>query len=157
MKTSWLILAVLLGLLALGGPVGSVPPVSGGGSIPAETVPSAPPADPDGWEEIPVWKFCHAASPDGLDTAVIRCFTTDCEEGPVPAEVSEDELESIRSLALYGVVTGRRNDTMVTGGTWLYTFEAPDGTWLLSVELYQGLLVGPDGMYGFSSGASSAP
>ena len=58
-------------------------------------------------------------------------------------------LEEIRALAMYGVVTGRVNEMMVTGGTWLYTFETPEGEYLMTVEMYQGLLVGNDGMYSF--------
>ena len=100
-------------------------------------------------EEIPVWKFFHAVSADPLETAVITGSTTDCEEGPVPFEIGEDEAEEIRALAMYGVVTGRVNEMMVTGGTWLYTFETPEGEYLMTVEMYQGLLVGNDGMYSF--------
>ena len=95
------------------------------------------------------WKFFHAVSADPLETAVITGSTTDCEEGPVPFEIGEDEAEEIRALAMYGVVTGRVNEMMVTGGTWLYTFETPEGEYLMTVEMYQGLLVGNDGMYSF--------
>ena len=60
-----------------------------------------------------------------------------------------EEAEELRTLAMYGVVTGRENDEMVTGGTWLYTFETPEGEYIMTVELYRGLLVGSDGMYAF--------
>lgn len=101
-------------------------------------------------DEIPMWKFCHAKSAEGLETAVITCYTTDCETGLIPCEdVTEEELEGIRRMALYGVVTGRENDMMVTGGTWVYTFETPDGEYLMSIEMYRGLVVSSDGMYSY--------
>ena len=46
-----------------------------------------------------------------------------------------------------GTVIGKANDMSVTGGTWVYSFETPGGTHLLSVELYEGLIVAADGMY----------
>ena len=48
-----------------------------------------------------------------------------------------------------GVITGKANDTSVTGGTWVYSFETPAGEHLLSVEMYRGLIVAADGMYSF--------
>ena len=100
-------------------------------------------------DEIPVWQFFHAGSVDKLETAVITGYMTDCEEGPIPYEMTDEEKEEIRSLAMYGVATVRESDEMVTGGTWLYSFETPDGEYLMSVEMYKGMLVGRDGMYGY--------
>ena len=99
--------------------------------------------------EIPVWQFFHAASAEELETAVITGTITDCESGPIPCEVTEDEAKSIRMLALYGVVTGRESDMMVTGGTRLFTFETPAGEYLMTIEMYMGHLVGNDGMYNY--------
>ena len=100
-------------------------------------------------DEIPVWKFFHAASAEQLETAVILGYTLDCEAGPVPYEMPEEEAEELRTLAMYGVITGKKSDEMVTGGTWIYSFETPDGEYIMSVELYKGLLVGSDGMYSY--------
>ena len=111
----------------------------------------------DGTAEIPVWEFCHAASVEGLDTAVITCMLMDCEVGPIPCQdVTEEELEEIRRLAMYGAVTGRANDLMVTGGTVAYSFETPEGEYLMSIELYEGWMAGPDGMYNYRSGGEEA-
>ena len=85
-----------------------------------------------------------------LETAVITGYGVDCEIGLIPAEMTEEEKEEIRTLALYGVVTGKKNDEMVTGGTWVYSFETPEGEYIMSVELYKGLLVGSDGMYSYA-------
>ena len=38
---------------------------------------------------------------------------------------------------------------MRTGGTWVYSFETPDGEYIMSIEMYKGMLVGRDGMYSF--------
>ena len=100
-------------------------------------------------QATPVWQFCHGVR-DGLETAVITGYETDCEEGLIPVELSSGEAEEIRRLAIEGVVTGKANDMSVTGGTWVYTFKTPEGEYLLSIELYKGLLVSVDGMYNFS-------
>ena len=96
--------------------------------------------------EIPVWAFFHG-NPDLLETAVITGSALDCEAGPVPYEMTEDEKNELRTLALRGVVTGKESDEMLTGNTWLYSFETPEGEHIMTVEMYRGLLVGPDGMY----------
>ena len=104
--------------------------------------------DSEGFRAVPVWKFCHGFR-DNLDTAVITCSRTDCEEGLIPVEMTPEEAENIRRLAMYGTVTEKASDEMLTGGTWVYYFETPGGTHLLSIELYSGMIVGSDGMYNF--------
>ena len=101
-----------------------------------------------GDDPVPVWQFCHGVR-DGLDTAVITLYTTDCETGLIPAELSAEDEARIRSIAMNGIVTGKANDTAVTGGTWVYSFETPAGEHLLSIEMYRGLIVAADGMYSF--------
>ena len=109
--------------------------------------PTGPKEPEDGsFRPVPVWKFCHGFR-DGLDTAVITASMTDCEAGPSAVEISPEEAEKIRRLAMNGTVTGKASNEMVTGGTWIYTFETPRGTHLLSIELYKGLIVGSGGMY----------
>ena len=95
---------------------------------------------------VPVWKFCHGLR-DGLDTAVITAYVTDCEEGSLPVEVTAEEIEDIRHLAMYGRVIRKASDEMVTGGTRVYSFATPGGKHLLSIELYKGRIVAADGMY----------
>ena len=135
METKVLIIVLLLSLLL-------VPAVTA-------TTPAAEPVPADTGMSTPVWEFCHGRR-EGLETAVITCSRVSCEEGPIPQEFTPEEAEEIRSLAINGTVTGKANDMCVTGGTWLYTFETPEGEYLLSIELFQGLLVGNDGMYNFS-------
>lgn len=101
-------------------------------------------------DAIPVWKFCHGVR-EGLETAVIKGYQSDCEEGPFEIEVTPEEAESIRDIAINGVITGKANDLSVTGGTWFYTFETPEGKHLLTIELYKGLIVdSATGMYNYS-------
>ena len=95
-----------------------------------------------------VWKFCHGLR-DGLDTAVITAYTTDCETGASPAEITPEEAEQIRRLAMNGWITEKASDEMVTGNTWIYSFETPGGKHLLSIEMYKGHIVGSDGMYNY--------
>ena len=101
-----------------------------------------------GADPVPVWKFCHGVR-DGLDTAVITMYTTDCETGLIPADLSPEEAEWIRGIAVNGVITGKANDTSRTGGTWVYTFETPAGEHLLSIEMFRGMIVAADGMYNY--------
>ena len=111
--------------------------------------PYGPKEPEDGaFRPVPVWKFCHGFR-DGLDTAVITAFTSDCETGLAEAEITPEEAEEIRRLAMNGTVTGKASDEMVTGGTWVYSFETPGGTHLLSIELYKGRIVAADGMYSY--------
>ena len=100
----------------------------------------------DELKPVPVWKFCHGLR-DGLDTAVITGYSMDCEEGSSKIDMTPEEIEGIRSLALNGMVIGKASDESVTGGTWVYSFETPGGKHLLSVELYKGMIVAADGMY----------
>ena len=103
-------------------------------------------SEPDSAEAVPVWKFCHGLR-EGLETAVITGYTIDCEEGPIPYEMTEEETENVRRIAIDGVIAGKENDMSVTGGTWVYHFETPEGKSLLSIEMYKGLIVSVDGMY----------
>lgn len=98
-------------------------------------------------EAVPVWKFCHGLR-EGLETTVIRGVASDCEEGPSEYEMTPEETEEIRAIALRGVITGKANDLSVTGGTWFYSFETPEGQHLLTVEMYKGWIVdSATGMY----------
>ena len=101
-----------------------------------------------GDDPVPVWQFCHGVR-DGLDTAVITLYTTDCETGLIPAELSPEDEAWIRGIAVNGMVTGKANDTAVTGGTWVYSFETPAGEHLLTIEVYRGLIVSSRGMCHF--------
>lgn len=113
---------------------------------PDEDVPAVEPDAVDDAEAVPVWKFCHGLR-DGLETATIKGYTVDCEEGLIEVEITSEEIETIRNIAINHVITGLANDTSLTGGTWVYSFESPEGQHLLSIEMYKGWIVGAGGMY----------
>ncbi len=137
-----MILAALLGILILS----LTACTCAAGTLPREADPT------DACPDIPVWKFFHG-DPDLLASAVITCSLLDCEAGPIPKEITPEETEELRTLAAYGVVTGKASDEMVTGNIWLYSFETPEGAYIMTVEMYRGLLVGPDGMYAYREGS----
>jgi len=99
--------------------------------------------------EMPLWQFC-SGDPDLLESAVISAYFIDCEAGPEPCELTDEKMNELRTLAMYGVVTGRENDMMTTGGSTVYVFETSGGEHIMSVEMFSGLIVGSDGMYGFA-------
>ncbi len=111
-----------------------------------EVADAAEPDESDDAEAVPVWKFCHGLR-DGLETAVIKGYTSDCEEGPSEYEMTPEEIETVRSIAIDGVIVEKANDMSVTGGTWFYTFENEEGKHLLTIEMYKGWIVSVDGMY----------
>ncbi len=102
-------------------------------------------------EGTPVWHF-RGGTREGLETAVVTKYYVDCEAGLIQKDVTEEEAEEMRNLAINGMVTGKENDMMTTGGTTLYFFTTPEGQGLMSLELYGKLLVGGDGMYRIYNG-----
>ena len=111
-----------------------------------EVVDAAEPEESDDTEAVPVWKFCHGLR-NGLESAVIKGYFHEDEEGSRECEMTPEEIEDVRSIAIDGVITEKASDLSVTGGTWFYTFETPEGDHLLTVEMYKGWIVSVDGMY----------
>lgn len=107
------------------------------------------PLGPEATEGTPLYEVC-GCDREALRDAVITCMLTDCEAGPKEKELSVAEQESIRRLAMNGKMTDKVNDMDVTGETTIYTFTAPDGTGLMSLEFYHGLLMRKDGMYNYT-------
>lgn len=101
---------------------------------------------PQGFMSVTVTSFCGFWG-DGLESASVSATAIDCEAGSYAVELSEDEQTQIRSLILYGQVTGKATAAAVTGNSMVYNFLDEAGNTLASVELYNGLLVRPDGMY----------
>ena len=98
---------------------------------------------PTGFRPIPAAEFL------GLDRETVRsarmkAYIIDCEAGPREVESVD---ESLREIVLSGMVTGKANATMVTGGTTSIGFYDEDDNYLGGFELYRGLLVMSDGMY----------
>ena len=86
------------------------------------------------------------------ETAVITGCLTDCETGLIEAKMTEEDREKARVLLERGVVIGKDNPWMVTGGTMRYEFRDAEGNYLGCIETYgqDALAVGNDGMYRLS-------
>ena len=101
---------------------------------------------PRGFEPKTVKAFCGWEDVN-LAGATVTAFHTDCEAGPSEISVSPEKAEQMISLVRNGLITGKANASMVTGGTTVYCFTGRDGKFLLSVEIYGGMLCLSDGMY----------
>ena len=101
---------------------------------------------PAGFRPVSLRSFCGL---EGLDftRARIVCYLSDCEEGNLPMEMTEEETEDLRRLLSEGMVTGKANASSVTGGFMICVIHAEDGKRDASLDFYDGLLMRPDGMY----------
>ena len=103
-------------------------------------------AGPKGFQPVSLIDFCGWQDID-FDHAVITGYDMDCEAGPIPFEITDEQREEMIQFVRTRNVTGKANATMVTGGTTAYTFSDEAGNYLASLELYRGRLVRNDGMY----------
>ena len=103
-------------------------------------------AGPAGFQPVSLVDFCGWQDID-FDHVVITGYDADCEAGPIPFEITEEQREEIIRFVQSRKVTGKANATFVTGGTSVYTFSDEKGNYLGSMELDSGLLVRNDGMY----------
>ena len=100
---------------------------------------------PQGFMPASVTSFCGFWGAS-LESASIS-GTSVGDAGSWPVELTEEEQAHIRSLVLSGQITGKANATAVTGNSMVYNFLDEAGNTIASIELYNGLLVRPDGMY----------
>ena len=100
----------------------------------------------EGFTPVPLPVFCGW---EGLDLAGAEptAYRTDCEEGNLPIQLTEEDRRRALRLLAESVVTGKANSLFVTGGTTVYVLRDAEGGFLASAEFYQGLLVWTDGMY----------
>ena len=117
-------------------------------AVPALAGNAAEQEAPESMYNLPV-SLAHVAGLDGADieNAVIAAFLIDCEDGPHPVELSPEQEKAVRRMALSTQVTEKVNDSGLTGGMTSYVFLSPDGEYLGSFEIYEGLLLLGDGMY----------
>ncbi len=106
---------------------------------------------PHGFRVVSVREFFGLENVDGAK-AEIRAAMTDCEEGFIDVELTEEARERALALLERGVVIGKHDPWMVTGGTMDYFFYDEDGECVGCIETYEedSLAVGPDGMYTLS-------
>lgn len=103
---------------------------------------------PEGFKPVPLKDFT------GLDAAAvtkaeIQAFEIDCEEGPIPLELSAEEENEIKKLVQDAVVTGKADCIESSGGMTAYDFYDSKGARIGFIELEDGLLLTNDGRYYF--------
>ena len=104
-----------------------------------------------GLRPVALSDFC-GYNPAALNDAELTALFMDCEGGPIPMDLSEEEVERIRRLAQYGSVTLKANAIDVTGGYTAYRFSDGDDNTVADIALYNGLLYWSDGMYCLKEG-----
>jgi len=85
--------------------------------------------------------------PAGVETARITAVYSDYETGNHPVDLNKEEIETIRHMILYGMVTDKADSMLTTGSITTYYLTTPSGKNLFSLEMHGNLLVGSDGMY----------
>ena len=101
---------------------------------------------PEGFQPVPLMEFA------GFDVEIvmnaeIAAFQMDCEEGPIPIELSDEEKDALRNLIRNGEVIGKADCVSSSGGGESYSFLDADVRLLGNVDFEDGLLVMNDGRY----------
>ncbi len=91
----------------------------------------------------------YGIDPDAgiLRDAAVACFRKDAEGNLVPDDRGEYMAGFYRGLAMNGVVLGKVNDPPAVGGTLVCVFRAQDGSELMRMELWNGYVAAPGGLY----------
>ena len=86
------------------------------------------------------------------ETAVITAALSDCEEGFIDVQLTEEDRKRALTLLERGVVIGKYDPWIDTGGTMNYLFYDENGKCVGSIEACEedSLAVGPDGRYTLS-------
>lgn len=101
---------------------------------------------PEGFKPVPLTEFLGFDT-ETLISAELEAFYNDCEEGNIPVEMTAEVKTKIQTLVRSGIVTGKADCIISTGGISVYTFRSSDGTFLGEIDLEDGLLVTNDGRY----------
>lgn len=101
---------------------------------------------PAGFTPVSLLSYFGVTEAD-VRSASIHAYDADCEEGLLEHVLTPDEESSIRDLMLSGTIIRKDNALSVTGGFTVYRFDAADGSLLCTLDLYDDLLLTPDGMY----------
>lgn len=101
---------------------------------------------PQGFAPVPFSEFTRMDA-DAVKTADIKAYLSDCEEGAIPLEITEQEKAELRSLVCNGMVTGKADCVVSTGGFNSYSFFDPEGNLLGIISIEDDLLVFGDGHY----------
>ena len=103
---------------------------------------------PKGFTPVPLAEFMKL-DVNVVMNAEIKGYLSDCEEGPLPLEVSAEDKAKLLSLIQHGVVTGKADCSVSTGGFDVYNFVDPAGNFIGSLAFEDGLLARGDGHYFF--------
>lgn len=103
---------------------------------------------PQGFTPVPLAEFLQLDL-YAVSNADIKGFLSDCEAGPVPLEMTAEDKANLIALINNGVVTGKADCIVSTGGFNDYDFFDAAGNWIGSVAIEDGLLVKGDGHYYF--------
>lgn len=103
---------------------------------------------PHGFTMVTAREFFHLENVNA-ETAVLTAAMTDCEEGYIDAQLTEEDRRKVFAILERGVIIGKENPWLVTGGTMVYFFRDENGEYLGTIETYDedGLAVAADGMY----------
>ena len=106
---------------------------------------------PHGFKTVSVREFFGLENVNA-ETAVITAAMSDCETGFIDIRLTEKDRKKALALLERGVVIGKHDPWMVTGGTMNYFFYDESGKCTGSIETCEedSLAVGPDGMYTLS-------
>lgn len=106
---------------------------------------------PRGFKPVGVRQFFSLENVNA-ETSVITAAMQDCEEGPIEVKLTEGDREKVRAILERGIIIGKQNAWVVTGGTMCYYFHDAQGRYLGCIETYRedGLAVNNDGMYRMS-------
>ncbi len=112
---------------------------------------AAQPVAPRGESMVSVKEFFHLKDFNAEELKVTAVMT-DCEEGLIPVQMTEEDAERIRVLADRGVVIGKHDSWVVTGGTTIYDLRDAAGNEIGQIETseHDSLAVAADGMYQLS-------
>lgn len=103
---------------------------------------------PKGFAPVPLAEFMKLDM-NAVMNAEIKGYLSDCEEGPLPLDVSAEDKAKLISLLQNGVVTGKADCSVSTGGFDVYDFVDSAGNFIGSIAFEDGLLIKGDGHYFF--------
>ena len=105
---------------------------------------------PRGFTPVPLAEFLEL-DVDAIMNAEIRGYLSDCEAGPIPLELTAEDKAGLISLIENGIVTGKADCIVSTGGFNVYDFFDTAGNWIGSVAIEDELLIRGEGHYYFTT------
>lgn len=116
--------------------------------FPAVTSYGYGPMGPQGFRPVPLAEFIGLDA-DAILSASVRGYLIDCEEGPIPLELTEKDITALVYLVRNAKVTGKADCVVSTGGVASYSFYDAEEKLIGTVEFEDGLLVWDAGHYYF--------